>query len=277
MKQKLLILMAAITFAAAASAQEAKKMYVVQNGKVTFVSAVSSIDSITFYNPDPLHFDEGVVINGVRWATRNLDVGGVFVANPEDYGALYQWGRRADGHESRTSPNYPHNDNSVENGVVSGIALDANGQVSEITSTAYGKFIKQNASPYDWRSPQDDALWNSGTEAAPVKTANDPCPAGWRVPTSAELQKLVDAGGVWKNTAPYGYIFGSGTNTLFLPAAGYRSRSDGTLGNAGWNGYYWSAAANGADYAYFLRFDSDGANRSLSNRPYGFSVRCVAE
>jgi hypothetical protein len=47
--------------------------------------------------------EEGVVINGICWATRNLDVGGVFVANPEYYGALYQWGRKTDGHESRSS------------------------------------------------------------------------------------------------------------------------------------------------------------------------------
>jgi len=47
--------------------------------------------------------DEGVVINGVKWATRNLDVGSTFVENPEDKGALFQWGRPADGHENRTS------------------------------------------------------------------------------------------------------------------------------------------------------------------------------
>ena len=37
--------------------------------------------------------DEGVVINGIRWATRNVDAPGTFVANPEDAGMLYQWNR----------------------------------------------------------------------------------------------------------------------------------------------------------------------------------------
>jgi len=33
-----------------------------------------------------------VMINGICWATRNVDMPGTFVANPEDYGMLYQWG-----------------------------------------------------------------------------------------------------------------------------------------------------------------------------------------
>jgi len=38
--------------------------------------------------------ETGVVINGVKWATRNVDKPGTFVANPEDFGMLYQWNRR---------------------------------------------------------------------------------------------------------------------------------------------------------------------------------------
>jgi len=270
MKQKLLILFAAILFAATASAQD-ETMYIMQNGKVTVID-VSNVDSITFYNPNPSTIDKGVVINGVRWATRNLDVGGKFVANPTDYGALYQWGRKADGHESRTSPRYPSDDTSSENGTVSGTALDANGQV-KTTHAAYGRFIKTNATPYDWRSPQDAALWNAGTETTPVKTANDPCPAGWRLPTKTELESL--GAGTWQSS-PAGRKFGSGDNTLFLPAAGYRF-NDGTLYIAGSNGYYWSSAVGGSNNSYYLVFNSGNAYLDLSYRYVGFSCRCVAE
>ncbi|MCL2649607.1 MAG: T9SS type A sorting domain-containing protein [Candidatus Azobacteroides sp.] len=38
--------------------------------------------------------DEGVVINGIKWATRNVDKFGTFAANPEDDGMLYQWNRK---------------------------------------------------------------------------------------------------------------------------------------------------------------------------------------
>ena len=37
--------------------------------------------------------DEGVVINGVRWATRNVDAPGTFADNPEDFGGYFQWNK----------------------------------------------------------------------------------------------------------------------------------------------------------------------------------------
>ena len=37
-------------------------------------------------------YDEGVVINGIRWATRNVDAPGTFARNPESAGRFYQWG-----------------------------------------------------------------------------------------------------------------------------------------------------------------------------------------
>jgi len=36
----------------------------------------------------------GVVINGVRWATSNVDMPGTFAATPEDAGMFYQWNRK---------------------------------------------------------------------------------------------------------------------------------------------------------------------------------------
>ncbi|GHV72372.1 hypothetical protein FACS1894201_01180 [Bacteroidia bacterium] len=38
--------------------------------------------------------DPGVVINGVTWATRNVDAPGTFAATPESAGKLYQWNRK---------------------------------------------------------------------------------------------------------------------------------------------------------------------------------------
>ena len=38
--------------------------------------------------------DNGVVINGVRWATRNVDAPGTFAQNPEDAGMFFQWNRK---------------------------------------------------------------------------------------------------------------------------------------------------------------------------------------
>jgi len=234
--------------------------------------------------------DAGVVINGVKWATRNLDVGGGFVANATDLGALYQWGRQADGHECRTSLRYPTDNTSSENGVVSGSDLDATtGQVKS-TSSAFGKFIKANTGNYDWRDPQVNTLWNRGTEASPLKnTAADPCPAGWRVPTQAELaklQSLPSGNRVWQTN-----YLGSGVNgylitaaatdpnpsaSMFLPAAGIRD-SSGSVGNVGDYGYYWSSNTNGVNGRYLYFGDGGFSAAYSSTRAYGFSVRCVQE
>jgi len=35
-------------------------------------------------------FEEGVVINGIKWATRNVNAPGTFVEKVEDYGMYYQ-------------------------------------------------------------------------------------------------------------------------------------------------------------------------------------------
>ena len=40
------------------------------------------------------YYDEGVIINGVRWATRNVAAPGTFAAKPEDAGMFYQWNRK---------------------------------------------------------------------------------------------------------------------------------------------------------------------------------------
>jgi len=128
---------------------------------------------------DTVPHEEGVVINGIKWATRNVASHGKFVANPEDFGRYYQWGRKGDGHEQPTS-----------------------GTTTTLSSTddpGHSNFILTENYPYDWRVPQNDALWNAGSETSPVKAANDPCPAGWRVPTYIELLSLETVTKEWNN------------------------------------------------------------------------------
>ena len=221
-----------------------------------------------------------VLINGTKWATRNLDTHGHFVAKPEDLGGLFQWGRKGDGHERRTSPSYPTNNSSVEEGIVSVPYLDANGQVVN-THAAYGKFIKNDyiTSFYDWCSPQNNALWNTGSEVSPVKSANDPCPSGWRVPTPAEFEKLVNSGSIWTSQdGVYGRRFGSDSNSIFLPATGIRG-GNGVINAVTFTiAAYWSSSASSYQAAA-LTFGDDFVSRVIGGNPrvFGSSIRCVAE
>ncbi|KUY31555.1 hypothetical protein ATB96_09845 [Elizabethkingia ursingii] len=70
-----------------------------------------------------------------------------------------------------------------------------------------------------------------------------------------------------------------GAPFLFLPAAGYRLGSNGTLGNRGALGYYWSS---GEDTATGGAYEMDIHNTSIAmhltfDRSTAYSIRCIAE
>jgi len=58
----------------------------IKNGNVVRSIPISEIDSITF--------STGVMINGILWATCNVDMPGTFAATPSELGMFYQWNRR---------------------------------------------------------------------------------------------------------------------------------------------------------------------------------------
>jgi len=65
--------------------------------------------------------------------------------------------------------------------------------------------------------------------------------------------------------------------TLEFPAVGRRNYSDGSLNNAGTNGYYWASDQNNASNAYRMNFNSSDVNTNNNNKANGFSVRCVRQ
>ena len=224
--------------------------YAIANGKTCY-GEMENFQTLQDY--------DGVVINGIRWATRNVGAHGQFVEKPEHFGGYYQWGRRGDGHEQPTS------------GTTS--------TLSDTDTPPHGDFIVPPYSPipkYDWRSPQNHALWG------PIKTANDPCPAGWRVPTSGELESLAASDSYeGKLNGIDGRFFGSNENTIFFPAAGYRSSSNGLFYNVGGWGVYWSCTPN-STYTNYLFFNSSYVNVgyfTITNygRASGSCVRCVSD
>ncbi|MCP4596812.1 FISUMP domain-containing protein, partial [Neptuniibacter sp.] len=103
-------------------------------------------------------------VSGKTWMDRNLGASQVATSSTDvaAYGDLYQWGRVTDGHEKRTS--------------------STTSTLSSSDTPGHGYFITSNSSPYDWRSPKNDMLWQG------VNGINNPCPGGYRLPTKAEWE-----------------------------------------------------------------------------------------
>ena len=221
----------------------------------------------------------GVEIDGVVWAPVNCG----YHATDYKYGKLYQWGRKYgqgyDGYFYGGDLGQMYSDTSVPS-IASGPVSLSVGQ-SESNSN---KFYYNSSSPYDWVTPQNGALWNSGTEDNPVKTEYDPCPEGWRVPTYSELNNLISNFSTWiTNDGQRGYWF-SGSKSysesvsrVFFPAAGSRSGYDAECDSRDGIGSYWSSNPDGS-YAYHIYFlDSRVAIYSSYHHSYGLSVRCVKD
>jgi len=66
-------------------------LFLVSLATITFNSCSKKDDD---KGKNPHTYDEGVTINGVKWATRNIDEPGTFATNPEDAGMFYQWNRK---------------------------------------------------------------------------------------------------------------------------------------------------------------------------------------
>ncbi len=177
------------------------------------------------------------------------------------YGDLYQWGRKMDGHEKRYSGTTTTRVDSDDVG--------------------HGNFI---VGAVDWRYPSSPTLWGI------TKTANDPCPVGWKVPTSSHWQSIFNTNtdeiqspsaataNTWTWTGN-GYMIGQ---SLYLPAAGYRNRSNGSLIEIGTRGMYWSSGASTGSVSHSLNIYVSNTTyfvntSSSSERGYGLSVRCVQE
>ena len=193
--------------------------------------------SVSQLTVNTLQYDKGVVINGVKWATRNVDKQWYFTSKPEDYGMFYQWNSAI-----AWSTNDP--------------LVNSNGTTT--WNTSYSTSVK----------------WESN---------NDPCPAGWRIPTYEEIQSLCDIEKVsseWVNqNGVNGRKFIDKTTGayIFIPAIGYRSSSDGILGYTDL-GVYWGNTeygGNGARSLYFSINEAKAGNHY--GKASGLTIRPVAQ
>lgn len=182
---------------------------------------------------------------GKTWMDRDLGASQVAVSITDQnaYGDLYQWGRRSDGHQCRTS--------------------SSTSLLSSSDQPVHGEFIWAPNTPYDWRSPQNSNLWQG------VNGVNTPCPNGYRLPSEAELTAEVQS---WSSENNIGAF----ASPLKLPSGGYRD-SNTSLSNVDEYGVYWSSTVNGGNSCSILLTNFYVTIDSNAPRAHGYSVRCIKD
>ena len=98
---------------------------------------------------------------------------------------------------------------------------------------------------------------------------------GNKLPTKEQLEELKNQC-TWTWTGSGYKVVGPNGNSIYFPAAGYRS-CNGDVGFVDSDGFYWSSTPNGSDDAYYLFFDSDGAYMNRYSRCIGGSVYLVQD
>ncbi len=248
-------------------------------------SVPSQPDQEDYIDEYGVNHGSGIEIDGVVWAPVNCG----YHKTDFKYGKLYQWGRKYG--QGYDGPIYDVNGSNAGTYSDSSVPTINSGPVTLSTGQSKSRencFYKVTYSPYDWLSPQNDKLWNSGTESKPVKTEYDPCPEGWRVPTYAELNELSKNSSSWTTEdGQVGYWFSGASSytdevpQIFFPAAGGRISYIGGAYIRASGGCYWSSNCchryRDCDDSYCLSFDDGTVSMRSSYRAEGFSVRCVQE
>ena len=185
-----------------------------------------------------------IVKNGLAWLDRNLGATRAATSSTDSqaYGDLYQWGRLTDGHEKRNS----------------GTTLT----LSTTDVPGNDDFIKINTSPNDWRSPQNNNLWQG------VNGINNPAPPGWRIPTELEWDTERQS---WSSNNSAGAF----ASSLKFTKGGFRDNVDGSLDLVGNRMAYWTSTVVGTNSKGV--YGGDSISIPSWRRALGFSVRCVRD
>lgn len=218
---------------------------------IFFTCSLCTVAGLCIYNKcrhvDAATIDTGITINGVTWATRNVATPGKFVTNSYDAGNFYQWNSK--------------------------VGWPATGTIGHITASD-GSTTWNGTWTGGYTPPSSFDTWTS---------SNDPSPAGWHVPTLAEIKALLDTSkvvNIWTTqNGVYGRKFTDKTtgNSIFLPASSYRNENDGTLNSTELYGSYCCSTADDDYYTCSLLFYSSYNYWNYYSRAIGRSIRPVAD
>ncbi len=195
---------------------------------------------------------------GKIWMDRNLGASQVAASSTDfnAYGSLFQWGRAADGHQliTWTSATVGTADNGTTSGPYDG----------DTAPNALFIVIPGSIGPLDWRTNQNNSLWQG------VNGTNNPCPWGYRLPTSAEWSAELAS---WTSATASGAF----NSKLKLTLAGVRTRDQGSVNDEGVNFNYWSSTVSSTGSILLNITPPADAAIVFSVRAKGSSVRCIKD
>ena len=137
-----------------------------------------------------------------------------------------------------------------------------------------GVFIHKGTNGYDWYSgifaQMDGTLWG-GIDGG--KTVWDPCPAGWRVPSSSDFTDLTNASEDLWNFQKLSYLIPDEYNPGITVTSEYEYN---------WDSYCWTREPSTEDFSTSLlmqtdAYNFDGFSLPADARYVGMPVRCVKE
>lgn len=249
--------------------------------------------------------ETAIIVNntGVEYIMMTAGLGAIFDLNKTNYVVPhFQWGRK-----DPMCPPALYNSNSnmvlydingdVYNGFGAfGTADDSSNEKTVKNSIRYPNLFfteydsrKSNWNNLDWFVNFWNANMTSSSSVADdqdiaIKTIYDPCPRGFMIPSGRFATGFTSTGsdtstaeefniiGSWNN----GWTFKKNSNDidgLYLPAAGFRDRSSGSLGSVGSSGYWWSCAPYSHGFSRSLTFNSSRVGPlSFSNCAHSFAV-----
>jgi uncharacterized protein (TIGR02145 family) len=181
---------------------------------------------------------------GKTWMDRNLGAHQVATSSTDAlaYGDYFQFGRSADGHQCRNSST-----------TTTRSSVDVPGNATFI--------LHSNG----WRTSTTE-LWNG------VNGVNNPCPTGYRLPTSAEFTSEANS---WSSQGIAGAFASNRKWTL----SGGRVGDTGNMIWLGDTGYFWSSTWSSSTNSLGIMMNLGNGYVTTSgtqtNQANGFPVRCI--
>lgn len=236
------------------------------------------------------------------WLDRNLGASEVASASnhPAGYGSLFQWSRKADGHEQVKWT-------SASKGAFVNKETVRDNRAIDRENPGTNKFIYlTKGSHYDWvEDPKSDmeGLWGGGckwggvdqTHVSPLggkSQANNPCPEGYRLPSAQEVYLMVGAmSGLDVADNVKMQIDGIAAKLLespmHIPAPGYGNEDTGNIASINECCVLWCNAPGAVNKAgkyetsrrvfFSATMTSNNLQTGTYRRARGGSVRCIRD